>query len=270
MTTHRNRSSYPTSAGERAEDRSPTVHARVEVILRGSLPQRAKQYAADKVAVLVQLSPLPILHARVKLIRTQHRAVDEHVVAEVTLDVNGRPVRAHVAAASSHEAVDLAQDRLRRKLSQLGRHPAWHGGRERSHRPGYARQPITEREVVRHKTFEPASATPDDAVFDMEMMDYDFQLFTDAKSGVDSVVYRTGRQGYRLARLVTTERDDPGATAEVTVDSWPAPQLTLAAAIGALDTADVPFVFFADADAGRGNVLYQRHDGNYGLITPSE
>jgi hypothetical protein len=29
-------------------------------------------------------------------------------------------------------------------------------------------------------------------------------------------------------------------------------------------------VFFADETTGRGNVLYHRYDGHYGLITPVE
>ncbi|WP_327048745.1 sigma 54 modulation/S30EA ribosomal C-terminal domain-containing protein [Microbispora sp. NBC_01189] len=31
----------------------------------------------------------------------------------------------------------------------------------------------------------------------------------------------------------------------------------------------LPFVFFAGRRTGRGNVVYHRYDGHYGLITPS-
>jgi ribosome-associated translation inhibitor RaiA len=197
----------------------------------------------------MHLAPSPVLRATVKLTQTHHRAGDEHVIAEAALDVNGRPVRAQVAAASSHEAIDRVQDRLRRKLSQLGRHPARLGGRERARKPGYAGVPAGEREVVRHKTYEPAVASPDEAAFDMELMDYDFQLFTDAASGCDSIVYRNGHGGYGIARLPEQ------------------PALTLQAAIGTMDATDLAYLFYRDADSGRGNVLYRRHDGNYGLIT---
>ncbi len=224
--------------------------ARVEVTLRGSIPLRARDYADEKISALMHLARWPVLSARVKLSRTHHRAGDEHVVAEGTLDVNGRPVRAQVAAASSHEAIDFMQDRLRRKLSQLGKHPARLGGRDRTRKPAYGDVAVGEREVVRHKAYEPATATPEEAAFDMELMDYDFQLFTDAESGWDSMVYRNDG-GYGIACL--SEQ----------------PRLTLRAAIGALDATDLTYLFYRDADSGRGNVLYRRHDGNYGLITPA-
>ncbi len=245
-----------------------TIVFHVEITLRGRLPLRAKDYAEAKIGALVRYSPLPILRARVKLTELRHRSTGGHVMAEATLDVNGRPVRAQVAAGSSHEAIDLAQDRLRRKLSQLGKHPARQGGRERSHRPGYAARPPVEREIVRHKAFEPETTTIDEAIFDLDLMDYDFQLFHDAESDVDSVVYRDAPHGHRIThlRLVDTV---PSAAVSVTVDSWPAPVMPLAAAIDTLDAGEAAFVFFADSATGRGNVLYRRHDGHYGLITPA-
>jgi hypothetical protein len=36
-----------------------------------------------------------------------------------------------------------------------------------------------------------------------------------------------------------------------------------------LDECDEPFVFFAEPDSGRSQVLYRRFDGHYGLITPA-
>jgi hypothetical protein len=94
-------------------------------------------------------------------------------------------------------------------------------------------------------------ATPEEAAFDMDLMDYDFQLFTDAVSGWDGVVYRR-HDGYSVSYLPDQST------------------LTLEAATGALDATDLAYVFYRDADTGRGNVLYRRHDGNYGLITPAE
>jgi ribosome-associated translation inhibitor RaiA len=222
-----------------------------EFVIEGDVAARARAYAQEKFAGLARLAPLPILSGHVRFTRTAHRDPATRIIAEVNLDVNGRPVRAQVAASSPFEAVDLARDRLRRKLSQLGRHPARQGGRERAHRPGYAPRAVAQREVVRRKTFQPTTATLQEAEFDLELMDYDFLLFTDAWSNVDSVVARDGRDGYQ----VTVLRD--------------VPRLTLPTAKAVLDSTDTPFVFYADAETGRGNVLYRRHDGNYGLITPA-
>ncbi|HZM84420.1 MAG TPA: HPF/RaiA family ribosome-associated protein [Candidatus Limnocylindrales bacterium] len=224
---------------------------RVEVTLRGSIPERAKSYAIEKISALMHLSPAPVLRARVRLTRTHHRAADQRVIAEASLDLNGRPVRVQVAAASSHEAIDLVRDRLRRKLSQLGQHPAGLGGRTRYHKPAYLSVSPGEREVLRHKAYQPAVATPEEAAFDMELMDYDFQLFTDAVSGWDAVVYRR-HDGYEVSYLPDQ------------------PTLTLRAAVDALDATDLAHLFYRDAGSDRGNVLYRRHDGNYGLITPAK
>lgn len=53
--------------------------------------------------------------------------------------------------------------------------------------------------MVRHKAYELVTATPDEAAFDLDLMDYDFHLSTDAGSGRDAVIYRGGPTGYRIA-----------------------------------------------------------------------
>ena len=37
-----------------------------------------------------------------------------------------------------------------------------------------------------------------------------------------------------------------------------------------LEAFGQPFLFFVDAQTGRGNLIYHRYDGDYGLITPAE
>lgn len=222
-----------------------------EIVVEGETTARAKAYAIEKFASLTRLSPLPVFSGHVRITRTTHHDPGKRIIVEANLDVNGRPLRAQVAASSSYEAIDLARDRLRRKLSQLGRHPAKQSGRERSHRPGYAQRAVAEREVLRRKTFEPATASLDEAEFDLEMLDYDFLLFTEERSNLDTVVSRDGQAGYRVTLLAT------------------APTLTLAAAKSTLDATDLPFIFYREPESNRGNVLYRRHDGHYGLIIPA-
>ncbi|WJE00480.1 sigma 54 modulation/S30EA ribosomal C-terminal domain-containing protein [Streptomyces antimycoticus] len=55
----------------------------------------------------------------------------------------------------------------------------------------------------------------------------------------------------------------------LTVSDLPAPRMNVAGAKQRLDLVGLPFVFFADDTTGRGNVLYHRYDGRYGLISPS-
>ena len=46
------------------------------------------------------------------------------------------------------------------------------------------------------------------------------------------------------------------------------PTLGLDEAIERIGVGGERFVFFADSASGRGNVLYRRYDGHYGLIAP--
>jgi hypothetical protein len=46
--------------------------------------------------------------------------------------------------------------------------------------------------------------------------------------------------------------------------------LTVQEATERLDAGGEPFVFFANAVSGRGNVVYRRYDGHDGLITAAE
>ncbi|MER5635531.1 sigma 54 modulation/S30EA ribosomal C-terminal domain-containing protein [Kitasatospora sp. NPDC002227] len=44
--------------------------------------------------------------------------------------------------------------------------------------------------------------------------------------------------------------------------------LAVGEAVKGLELGGWPSVFITDAATGRGNVLYHRYDGHYGLITP--
>jgi ribosome-associated translation inhibitor RaiA len=257
--------------------------ADLEIVIHGDIPADARAEAVRKIKALSRYAHEPVLHARVRLTRAGDPAVARAVIAQVNLDVNGRMVRAQVAARSAHEAIDLVQDQLRRRLERLARHwearrggvPAaepheWRHGQEPAHRPDHFPRPAEQRQLVRHKAYEPKRATPDEAAFDMDLMDYDFHLFTDAGSGRDAVIYRAGPTGYRIA-YVGGPPDTPMAPSAlpITVSPRPASSLRLADAVNQLNGTGRPFLFFADLDTGRGRLLYRRYDGHYGLITPA-
>jgi len=136
-------------------------------------------------------------------------------------------------------------------------------------RPWYVDRPPEERQLVRHKTFAIGELTPDEAAFDMSQLDYDVHLFRDLASGEDAVIERLPDDTYRLTRLRPTAVE-PGPTAiALTVEETPPPELTVGQAIANLDDSGRRWLFFADADSGRGHVVYRRYDGHYGLITPA-
>lgn len=180
--------------------------AEVLVETRGAVSAGAPEYARGKVAAVLERLDEPVLAVRVRLAQEANHAVARPSLAQVVVDLNGRPVRAHVAAATMREAVDLLQDRLAARLARLRHHrrgpehrPEHRPEQRPAHRPERRVRPPEERQVVRHKSYGLARRAPLDAVGELEAMDYDFHLFTDADSGRESVVYRGTAGGYRLA-----------------------------------------------------------------------
>jgi ribosome-associated translation inhibitor RaiA len=257
----------------------PTPEIQVEV--QGDLPPGTAERARAKVLAVLEGIGEPVLFVRVRLSRTRNPSAERPCLAQASLDVNGRPARAHVAAATMTEAVDLLRDRLTVQVARLRRHwdarrggmptareREWRHGETPTRRPAHFPRPPEEREIVRRKSFALARETPEEAAFEMDTMDYGFHLFTDLASGEDSVIYRTSANGYRLAQ-VHPKAGLGAVAAPLTVSPTPAPVLDPVAAKRRLDVTGLPFVFFADAETGRGNILYHRYDGHYGLITPT-
>ncbi|MFZ2177175.1 MAG: HPF/RaiA family ribosome-associated protein [Rhodococcus sp. (in: high G+C Gram-positive bacteria)] len=254
----------------------------IDVTTHGHHPG-AEDYVRYKIGGLGRLAHEPILSARVKVSKHPDPAVERPVVAQANLDVNGRPVRAQVEATNTREAVDRLEARLRHRLERIAEHwesrrgkmPSsepheWRHTSEPAHRPDYFPRQEEEREIVRHKSFALSNSTVDEAAFDMDLLDYDFHLFNEVGTGEDSVLYRDESGGYRLAQLTPPEPSQLGThQLELTVSSQPAPRLTTEEAVQRLNLLGTPFLFFADADTGRGRLLYRRYDGHYGLITPA-
>ncbi|MEU8246481.1 sigma 54 modulation/S30EA ribosomal C-terminal domain-containing protein [Nonomuraea sp. NPDC048916] len=253
----------------------------VQVETRGAIPPDAADDAREVVAASTSVAHEPVLFARVKLSASADPAVTRPCTAQANLDVSGRLIRAQAVAESMRRAIRLLGDRLRVRLRRTGRdwedlrgrrpedadHEWRHSSPHRRPLPGFPR-PAGEREVVRHKAYELAWATPDEAAFDMEQLDYDFHLFTEAETGQDSVIYHS-RDGYRLAQIEPAPYQLGPVSIPLTVSSVPAPVLSVSEAVERLESTGMPFIFFVDTSTGRGGVAYHRYDGHYGLITPS-
>lgn len=251
------------------------------IVTRGDVPDDARTYAAQRLGALIEHIEEPVLFARVKLTQAPDPARDRPALAQVSVDVNGELVRAHVSAHAMREAIDLLQARLRDKLEHRAQHREarrqrpgtrepgeWRHGDPPTARPDYYDRPVDERELVRHKTYVVDELTPDEAAFDMDQLDFDFYLFRDLATGDDALIERQADGSYRLTRLQPAPID-PGPTAvALVVAEHGAPELGLDDAIERLAADSERFVFFANATTGRGNVIYHRYDGHYGLIAP--
>lgn len=245
---------------------NPTLH--IDVATRGDVSEFDTAYARRKVAAALASTREPVLGVRIVLEFKVNPALACPALAKASADVNGHPIRAHVAAPTVREAVDLVERRLRRAADLLGDRieGSYHDPVDvarpdgRAARPGYMTRPASERVIVRRKNYDADAIVVEEAVVEMLVRDYDFFLFTDADSGADAIVYRTDDGVLRFASVAPPEKGGGGDVAR----DGQAPELTDGAARRRLDATGEPFCFYRVA--GRGRVLYMRFDGDYGVI----
>ena len=115
----------------------------VEIVVRGDLPESVTEYARKKIIMLVERLNTPVLHARIRLTHEPDPAVARPMRGQANLDIDGRMVRAQVAATTGHEAIDLLVDRLRQRLARLAHHWEALRGRRPSAEPATFRSDPT-------------------------------------------------------------------------------------------------------------------------------
>jgi ribosome-associated translation inhibitor RaiA len=203
---------------------NPDVSSLVEVDVKthGRLPG-VDGYARDKIGALIRRTHQKVLHAHVRVSEHADPAVVCPVVAQANLDVNGELVRAQAQGMTARAAIDVLEMRLRRRLERLAQHTdtglsrvpvsglhEWRHGTEPTLRPRYLPRPLDQRRIIRRKSFTLGPCSVDEAALEMEMelLDYDFHLFTEEGTKQASVLYRSGPTGYRLAQVKPTSRDE--------------------------------------------------------------
>lgn len=251
----------------------------VRTSLHGGVPVDVAAYAQREIGFLARRSGEPIRQARVRVTRYRDLTRERPLVAQANLDVNGHQLRAQVLASTPRAAVDKLIARLRHRLDLIDRRwetphadtritDGWRYITMPTRQPAYYPRPVGDRRSIRRKSYPLTRCSVDDAVAEMLDMDYSFHLFIEAGSGEDSVLYRTTPSGFKLTQV--TPRIDRVARHQLTltIARHPAPRLGTRAALIRLDLSALPFLFYADAEHGRGRVLYHRYDGHYGLLTP--
>lgn len=266
-----------------------TQSLQVETVTRGAVPEDAIDLAVLRVRAELRAAHEPVIFARVKLAAADAGG-NRQSVAQCSVDLIRRPVRAQAVAETMRAAIEFMCERLKVRLERAAEQDSavsWAGdggpGRRLDWRlrgrlggplaglPQPRRSPEAPPGVVRHKSYALSRLTPDEAIADLEMLDYEFHLFTERATGTDSVVYVTG-DGYRIAQV--EPRPDllelePLGSAVTVSEVRPVP-LELAEAETRLEASGWPFMFFVNRRTGRGNLIYRRYDGQYGLITPAD
>lgn len=254
----------------------------VDITTRGTVSAEERSRASERLANLDHWVPDPVLGARAVLIYEPNPRVERRARAEAEIDVNGRLVCGRVAAATMGQAIGDLADQLERQLQGFSERRArmrrrapesaageWRHGAWRAPRPDYFPRPGEERELIRRKTFALEPLDPLQAVVEMLDLDHDFYLFRDAHTGADAVVYRRDDERMGLIDHVGTHERQAADDGLVHERSRLAGPIELDAAISEMNLLSHRFMFFLDASTGRGNVIYMRCDGHYGLIEPA-
>jgi len=255
-------------------NRSPSVQV---AVVKGEVSGDAVEHAREKVGGILRLASAPVLSARVTLAHEVAPDIERPAVAKATLDVNGQPVHAHVAATTLVEAIDLLEAKLRHDLEIMTEHrrsrrhePAqatagsWRHGMLPTARPAWFQRPLEERELVEHESYLPEKQTLAEAAGDLQLLDQDWVLFTEQTTGADALLEHTD-DGYRLtlATVAAPPSADLDGRVEVQVG---VPRMDLPTALDLLAELSTPLVFFLDSDTGRRRVVYRRYDGHYGTL----
>jgi sigma 54 modulation/S30EA-like ribosomal protein len=255
--------------------------ADVDINVEGDLSPEAAEDARRRLASLQQDADLPFMGGRLTLRHVREGRTRWPYVADARVIFDGRNFAAHTAGRTPEEAIEQAEERLRRRLRDLvGAAVARRNEPrvlqkaledlepDRQHRPEGRVKPAEEREVVRRRSYADHPEATYEAIADMLDLDEEFHLFRHARSGEDVVVYRRDDRRVGLihpqASVLADETDDV-VIAEASRYSEP---LTLDRARAEMDIVNHRFLYYIDAQDGRGRVLYLRHDGDYGLVEP--
>jgi ribosome-associated translation inhibitor RaiA len=201
-------------------------------------------------------------------------------VADASAPDHGRVLAAHAAGSTAIAAATEAVERLRRQLRRtrdaevaLRDEPRVIARgieelrRIERERPEVPRKPPEERRIVRHRAYSDEPQSTLSAIADLLDDDQEFRLFVHVLTREDVVVHwrDDGRVGLLHPQGSALAREDPPVVPEPSRYAEPLP---FAVARAEMDALAHRFLYFIDADDGRGKVLYLRYDGDYGLVEP--
>ena len=180
----------------------------VQIYHRGlELTDRLREYVETKLEKFNRYLP-GIRNVRVDLKSTHVRDASGRMVAQITVDVPRKLLRAEEQGNDIFAAFDAAIDKLYRQVER-------YKGRLQTYRDAAALTELAEEEffaeeseatsegkIVRVKEFDVSSIVPEEAVEQMELLGHYFFVFLDATDGRLSVVYKRHDDDYGMLKPV--------------------------------------------------------------------
>ena len=214
-----------------------TVAGNMEIVVRGRnvvIPDHYRQHVEEKLAKLERYDH-KIHRADVELQHEKNPRQGgncQHV--EITLRTRGPVVRSEGCSDDFYAALDMAADRLERRLRHAADRRRIHHGRRRPESVGEATAGLAEvldlpvdadadsdtdeqgpGRVVREKEHPAEPMDVDQALLRMELVGHDFYLFKCAETGKATVVYRRHAYDYGLIRLGDSDVGDAADVPDV-------------------------------------------------------
>jgi putative sigma-54 modulation protein len=224
--------------------------------------------ARERIESLQRFTDEPLTNVRVTVRETN---ASRPFVVDASLILRDRLLAAHTAGKTPDEALDKAVHRLRRQILRVTKSEVAQRNEPLAldvvERPEAALKPPQERQIVHRHPYRAEPLSTGEAVRELLDLDLEFVLFTHGRTGEDVVVYRRddGRIGLIHPQGSALADENDIVVAEPSRYSEP---LTLDKAREEMDWLNHRFLYFNDAEDGRGKVLYLRHDGDYGLVVP--
>jgi putative sigma-54 modulation protein len=162
-----------------------------------------REYAQRKMQRLARLLD-DRTDAIVELARERHKSMDDSHIVEVTLLIDGRPLRGVASASTYHAALDEVVDKLERRAVDHRRKPRLRARAPaeksllRSLADGTAAGPDGGPTVVKVKRFAIEPMFEEDAVAEMEELGHSFFIFVNAETERLAVLYRRTDGNYGL------------------------------------------------------------------------
>jgi putative sigma-54 modulation protein len=196
----------------------------VRTIVKGKnidVPEHVRQYAERKMRRLERFLD-DRTDAVVELSSEQHRTADDSQIAEVTLIVDGQPLRGHAAGPTHQASLDAVIDRIERQAVDAREKPR---GRVRVEEARARRIAETEpgndaiateaapearKRIVKTKRFAIEPMFEEDALERMEELGHHFFIFVNAESEKVCILYKRCAGDYGMIEPMIGGAYTPG------------------------------------------------------------